>query len=81
MSLVTSMAFQPSSAIQTRAFIVVGTLATSDVDDDAGGVQDGIIETRSPVAWSCRFLFFRLFSFGFHNLNAEGKCKQGPLID
>ena len=34
MSLVTSMAFQLSSAIQTRAFIVIGTLATSDVDDD-----------------------------------------------
>jgi hypothetical protein len=34
MALVTSMAFQLSAAIQTRAFIVIGTLATSDVDDD-----------------------------------------------
>ena len=34
MSLVTSMAFQLSAAIQPRAFIVIGTLATSDVDDD-----------------------------------------------
>jgi len=34
MSLVTSTAFQNSSAIQTRAFIALGTLATSDVDDD-----------------------------------------------
>lgn len=34
MSLVTSMAFQYSPAIQSRAFIVIGTLATSDVDDD-----------------------------------------------
>lgn len=34
MGLVTSMAFQHSPAIQSRAFIVLGTLATSDVDDD-----------------------------------------------
>jgi hypothetical protein len=34
MGLVTSMAFQLSAAIQPRAFIVIGTLATSDVDDD-----------------------------------------------
>jgi hypothetical protein len=31
---VTSTAFQNSPAIQTNAFIVLGTLATSDVDDD-----------------------------------------------
>ncbi|KDQ64130.1 hypothetical protein JAAARDRAFT_118551 [Jaapia argillacea MUCL 33604] len=34
MSLVTSTAFQLSPAIQSRAFINLGTLATSDVDDD-----------------------------------------------
>ncbi|EIN11059.1 hypothetical protein PUNSTDRAFT_51619 [Punctularia strigosozonata HHB-11173 SS5] len=34
MSLVTSTAFQLSPAIQSRAFLVLGTLATSDVDDD-----------------------------------------------
>jgi len=34
MSLVTSTAFQNSSAIQTRASIASGTLATSDVDDN-----------------------------------------------
>jgi len=34
MGLVTSMAFQLSAAIQPRAFVVIGTLATSDVDDD-----------------------------------------------
>lgn len=34
MGLVTSMAFQLSPAIQSRAFIVLGMLATSDVDDD-----------------------------------------------
>jgi hypothetical protein len=34
MSLVTSTAFQLSPAIQCRAFLVLGTLATSDVDDD-----------------------------------------------
>ncbi|KAG5638080.1 hypothetical protein H0H81_001930 [Sphagnurus paluster] len=34
MSLVTSTAFQVSPAVQTRAFISLGTLATSDVDDD-----------------------------------------------
>jgi hypothetical protein len=34
MSLATSTAFQLSPAIQTRAFVVLGTLATSDVDDD-----------------------------------------------
>lgn len=34
MSLVTSSAFQLSPAVQTRAFIALGVLATSDVDDD-----------------------------------------------
>ncbi|KAI0340881.1 hypothetical protein BDW22DRAFT_1485833 [Trametopsis cervina] len=34
MSLVTSSAFQLSPAIQTRAFVSLGILATSDVDDD-----------------------------------------------
>ncbi|KAG7097519.1 hypothetical protein E1B28_004862 [Marasmius oreades] len=34
MSLATSCAFQYSSMIQMRSFIVLGTLATSDVDDD-----------------------------------------------
>ncbi len=34
MSLVTSSAFQTCPAIQTRAFITLGILATSDVDDD-----------------------------------------------
>ncbi|CAL1700085.1 unnamed protein product [Somion occarium] len=34
MSLITSSAFQFSPAIQTRAFISMGMLATSDVDDD-----------------------------------------------
>jgi hypothetical protein len=34
MSLVTSTAFQISPAIQTNAFIVIGSLAASDVDDD-----------------------------------------------
>ncbi|KAG6919754.1 hypothetical protein DXG01_001588 [Tephrocybe rancida] len=34
MSLITSTAFQVSPAVQTRAFIVLGTLATADVDDD-----------------------------------------------
>lgn len=34
MGLVTSSAFQVSPAIQTRAFVTLSTLATSDVDDD-----------------------------------------------
>jgi hypothetical protein len=34
MSLVTSTAFQLSPALQTRAFVVLGVLAYSDVDDD-----------------------------------------------
>ncbi|GBE80125.1 hypothetical protein SCP_0213280 [Sparassis crispa] len=34
MSLVTSSAFQLSPAVQTRAFISLGVLANSDVDDD-----------------------------------------------
>ncbi|KAG0709913.1 hypothetical protein DFH29DRAFT_1012634 [Suillus ampliporus] len=34
MSLATSTAFQLPAAIQCRAFLVLGTLATSDVDDD-----------------------------------------------
>lgn len=34
MSLVTSTAFQVSPAIQSRAFVVLGTLATEEVDDD-----------------------------------------------
>ncbi|THH31919.1 hypothetical protein EUX98_g2275 [Antrodiella citrinella] len=34
MSLVTSSAFQLSPAIQIRAFVALGTLASSDVDDD-----------------------------------------------
>ncbi|KAG1772191.1 hypothetical protein EV702DRAFT_1246575 [Suillus placidus] len=34
MSLATSTAFQLPAAIQSRAFLVLGTLATSDVDDD-----------------------------------------------
>ncbi|EGO02251.1 hypothetical protein SERLA73DRAFT_166724 [Serpula lacrymans var. lacrymans S7.3] len=34
MSLATSTAFQLPAAIQSRAYIVLGTLATSDVDDD-----------------------------------------------
>lgn len=34
MSLVTSTAFQVSPAVQTRSFVVLGTLATTDVDDD-----------------------------------------------
>ncbi|KAH7916805.1 hypothetical protein BJ138DRAFT_1121610 [Hygrophoropsis aurantiaca] len=34
MSLATSTAFQLSATIQSRAFLVLGTLATSDVDDD-----------------------------------------------
>lgn len=34
MSLVTSSAFQLSPAVQTRAFVALGVLATSDVDDD-----------------------------------------------
>lgn len=34
MSLVTSTAFQVSPAIQSRAFVVLGTLATTEVDDD-----------------------------------------------
>lgn len=34
MSLATSTAFQLPTAIQARAFLVLGTLATSDVDDD-----------------------------------------------
>jgi len=34
MSLVTSTAFQVSPAVQTRSFIALGTLATTDVDDD-----------------------------------------------
>ncbi len=34
MSLVTSSAFQLSPAVQTRAFVSLGILATSDVDDD-----------------------------------------------
>ncbi|RDB19915.1 Neurofibromin [Hypsizygus marmoreus] len=34
MSLVTASAFQVSPAVQTRAFIALGTLATSDVEDD-----------------------------------------------
>ncbi|KAG5648702.1 hypothetical protein DXG03_000049 [Asterophora parasitica] len=33
-SLITSSAFQVSPAVQTRAFIALGTLASSDVDDD-----------------------------------------------
>lgn len=34
MSLVTSIAFQLSPAIQTRCFIALGTLVTAEVDDD-----------------------------------------------
>lgn len=34
MSLATSTAFQLPAAMQSRAFLVLGTLATSDVDDD-----------------------------------------------
>ncbi|CCM02314.1 uncharacterized protein FIBRA_04405 [Fibroporia radiculosa] len=34
MSLITSSAFQLSPAVQTRAFVALGILATSDVDDD-----------------------------------------------
>lgn len=34
MSLITSSAFQLSPAVQIRAFVSLGTLATSDVDDD-----------------------------------------------
>ncbi|KAH7931340.1 hypothetical protein BV22DRAFT_1124264 [Leucogyrophana mollusca] len=34
MSLATSTAFQLPATIQSRAFLVLGTLATSDVDDD-----------------------------------------------
>ena len=34
MSLVTATAVQVSPAVQARAFIVLGALATSDVDDD-----------------------------------------------
>jgi neurofibromin 1 len=34
MGLVTSLAFQHSPAIQSRAFLVLGTLAASDVDND-----------------------------------------------
>lgn len=34
MSLITSSAFQLSPAVQTRAFVSLGVLATSDVDDD-----------------------------------------------
>jgi hypothetical protein len=34
MSLVSSTAFQYSPAVQARAFITLGTLAVSDVDDD-----------------------------------------------
>jgi neurofibromin 1 len=34
MSLVTSTAFQVSPAVQTRSFVALGTLATTDVDDD-----------------------------------------------
>ncbi|OBZ70421.1 Neurofibromin [Grifola frondosa] len=34
MSLITSSAFQLSPAVQTRAFVTLGILATSDVDDD-----------------------------------------------
>ncbi|EIW76207.1 hypothetical protein CONPUDRAFT_64047 [Coniophora puteana RWD-64-598 SS2] len=34
MSLATSTAFQLSASIQSRAFLAIGTLATSDVDDD-----------------------------------------------
>ncbi|KAG6857004.1 hypothetical protein H0H87_011098 [Tephrocybe sp. NHM501043] len=34
MSLITSTAFQVSPAVQTRAFIALGTLATAEVDDD-----------------------------------------------
>ena len=34
MSLLTAVAFQLSTAIQPRAFIVLGTLASIDVDDD-----------------------------------------------
>ncbi|KAG6854444.1 hypothetical protein C0991_006523 [Blastosporella zonata] len=34
MSLITSTAFQVSPAVQTRAFIALGALATAEVDDD-----------------------------------------------
>lgn len=34
MSLVTATAFQVSPAVQTRAFVALGTLASTDVDDD-----------------------------------------------
>ncbi len=34
MSLITSSAFQLSPAVQSRAFVALGVLATSDVDDD-----------------------------------------------
>ena len=50
MSLATSTAFQLPAAIQCRAFLVLGTLATSDVDDDL--VYQMLVAFKTALAQS-----------------------------
>ncbi|KAG6849386.1 hypothetical protein H0H93_008893 [Arthromyces matolae] len=68
MSLVTSAAFQVSPAVQTRAFIALGTLATSDVEDDflyqilvafnaaLGKVTDSTLSVVSMLRCMCKVI-------------------------
>jgi hypothetical protein len=50
MGLVTSLAFQHSPAIQSRAFIALGMLATTDVDDDL--VYQMLVAFKTALAQS-----------------------------
>jgi hypothetical protein len=50
MGLATSTAFQLPAAVQSRAFLVLGTLATSDVDDDL--VYQMLIAFKSALGQS-----------------------------
>ncbi|KAG6811909.1 hypothetical protein H0H92_005307 [Tricholoma furcatifolium] len=66
MSLVTATAFQMSPAVQTRAFIALGTLATAEVDDDflyqilvafnsaLGKVTDSTLSVVSMLRCMCK---------------------------
>jgi len=61
MSLVSSTAFQYSPAVQARAFITLGTLAVSDVDDDLFyqmivALKKVLFETKQPDPDLCMIL-------------------------
>jgi len=61
MSLVSSTAFQYSPAVQARAFITLGTLAVSDVDDDLFyqmivALKKVLSETKQPDHDVCMLL-------------------------